>query len=117
MADEVKIGTTLNLKKGSGGTFFNSSFKGNIDGDASEARIVSVGTSFEKLSTISDVGSPEYIFIQNLDDTNFITIGTSTDEHFKLKPGEFCVFNTGGSDTYAKADTAACLVEYIITET
>ena len=53
--------------------------------------------------------------MKNIDATNFVEVGLTGSYTIKLLAGESAVFRADGA-LYAKADTAACDVEYIIVE-
>ena len=116
MADEVKAHLNLHFKKGDLSIPFSASLSGIMDGDAAEYRQVIVGTSEEAIATSSDLGFQGYVYVRNLDSTNFVTVGLTGEVHFKLKPGEFCFFYATGDTIYLKADTASCSIEYFMTE-
>lgn len=62
--------------------------------------------------TFGDMNAPGWVFIQNLDDTNYVEWGFATGVYGgKLEPGEFAVFRlTTGAGLFLSADTAACYV-------
>ena len=76
-----------------------------------------IGTSEEALN-LGNIATLGYIYIKNLDETNFVQLRTATSGTYfcKLKPGEIAVFRFGSGVTapYAIADTAACDVEYFL---
>lgn len=69
--------------------------------------VQSIGTTVEAL-TEGDITSPGVFWMRNLDPSNFVTIGGTTDSlPFKLKAGEIGCLRRGTTDSlYAKADTA-----------
>lgn len=70
---------------------------------------VTIGTS-EESQAFSELGTPGWLIMKNLDATNFIEWGFSTAVYGgRLKPGESASFRLNPSTTlYLKADTAAC---------
>ena len=74
---------------------------------------VDVGTSEETIA-FGDI-TPRYLFVKNLDATNFVDIGFSTGVYgLSLLAGETGVFPLkSGATVYAKADTAECTVQFI----
>lgn len=78
-----------------------------------------IGTSEEALS-FGDVTNGGYLVIKNIDATNFVELNQETPSakySIRLKAGEFSVFRIGGGSSNAmkaKADTAACTVEYYL---
>ena len=83
-----------------------------ISGTETLAAAASVATSAGALDIPA---SPGYVFIKNLDGTNFVQVGPDgTNWLISLDPGQWALFPLdSGSDLYAKADTSACNVEYI----
>lgn len=80
------------------------------------AGTVSVGTSVEAIP-LGEVTTPHWAFFLNLDATNYLTLrnGSSGADLIRLYPGEFCVVPLDiAAVPYALADTAACLLEYLI---
>lgn len=72
----------------------------------------------EQALDMSDIGTVEFIIIKNLDDTNRIDIDCNyTAATFrasnKIDAGKTAMFKPAGS-VYVLADTANCLVEYIV---
>ncbi len=76
----------------------------------------SIGTGDETLG-LGDVATIGYVFLKNTNDTNFITIGPDGSSYpIKLKPGEFAVTRWNAAAIHAKADTATCILQYMIIE-
>lgn len=74
--------------------------------------IVSVATSDASLAKggVSTIG---YVYLRNLDATNYILIGADgTNYPIKLKPGEQAAFPWNDTNVHAKANTAACNLQY-----
>lgn len=70
----------------------------------------SIGTTEESIS-LADVSAVGWIHVRNLDATNFITLGTVTNQRgIKLLAGESCAFRAANNALFIKADTAACNV-------
>jgi hypothetical protein len=76
----------------------------------------SIGTTAEALD-ISDVTTIELIVIKNMDSTNYVELDCNYSASFsadiKLEAGKSAVFKPSGT-VYAKANSAACKVEYIV---
>ena len=83
-----------------------------------QAGTQSVGTTEETVSWIADIGDEGYIFLRNLDPTNYVQFGFSTGVYgMRLKAGEFAVFRLEpGATLYARANTAAVNIQYIVYE-
>jgi hypothetical protein len=75
----------------------------------------SIGTSAEALD-ISDISTVEFIIIKNTDGTNYVEIdanySSSFSADFQIDAGKTAIFKPSGV-VQAKANTAACIVEYI----
>lgn len=76
----------------------------------------SIGTTAEALD-ISDISTVEFIVIKNTDSTNYIEIdcnySTTFSADITLAAGKTAIFKPSGV-VQAKANTAACIVEYIV---
>ena len=77
----------------------------------------SVGTTEEAMD-LGELATIAWCWIKNHDGTNFVELRTATagTKFAKLLAGEAALFRFGSGVTapYLIADTAACLVEYII---
>lgn len=90
-----------------------------VSGADSIVRTQQVGTSEEALVLSTDITTAGYVFIENMDPTNFVEIAPASTETkmIKLLPGEFTVFRmAGGAVPTAQADTATVQVRYGIIE-
>ena len=117
MSNELRIGIVLNFLKS--GATLNRAFNKEITvtGDAFNHDVQSIGTSEEVLAQGADLGTPGYVLVINLDATNYVEIGSTTGVYdIKLLAGEPALYRHNSATIYAKANTAACLVEYIIIE-
>ncbi|MBD3671909.1 MAG: hypothetical protein HUJ26_00150 [Planctomycetaceae bacterium] len=82
--------------------------------------IVEVGTT-EEVVSFGDVTTAKWLFVRNLDATNFIEIGPESGGAMvvlaKLEPGEWGFVPISSTVTLrAKADTAACKMLMLVTE-
>lgn len=117
MADEITINASMRLTNGN---FKNVWTPGTLTVDQATARggnpgCVNIGTSEEAIS-FGDLTTPAWIFIQNLDATNYVTWGPTSGGAMvavgKLLPGEFALYRMAASVTLRmQANTAACNVE------
>jgi hypothetical protein len=78
---------------------------------------VSVGTSGNTTLVANTITDNKYVYLKNLDPTNFITVKddnvVSVNDFMELRAGEFAFFVVkGGIGLNVEADTAACVVEY-----
>lgn len=80
----------------------------------------SIGTSEEAI-VLGENTSPGWAFFINRDSTNYVELRVATGgaKFTKLKPGEFCLLRlgSGAQAPFAIADTAACVLEYLICST
>ena len=63
------------------------------------------------------MGGGGYFIGRNVDSTNFIEIrpNTGVADLVRLEPGDWCLFRiTDDATPYAIADTAACVLEYVV---
>lgn len=79
-----------------------------------------IGTVTEAL-TLVDIADIGYLYVENLDDTNFVEIGLATpvsgaNAMITLKPGEFALLPTRQETIYAKADTNAVRLRVVLAE-
>ena len=116
MANEVNVSVSLSYEKNGVRALREESFKADVAGDSMTHAIQAVGTSFELLTEHGEVGTAGLYFLKNLDGTNFVEFGEGDNEFaIKLLPGESTVFRA--SDPIGgKANTAECLVEYMVIE-
>ena len=77
----------------------------------------SVGTSEETIA-LGDIGTIGWVFVVNTDETNYVEIGSATGDYLgKMLAGEsFGPVRWNAAAIYLKANTAACVVRYIVTE-
>ena len=120
MADEINIGLDVELENGNLKSSKRIS-KGSLKVDQTTARLVEgvqeIGTTHEALA-MNDVSSAGYAYFRNLDDTNFVQLGIDSGGTFhgfaKLKAGEAALVRLTTNAPYAKADTAAVDLQYLI---
>lgn len=112
MANEISLSAQITLNKL--GVVISASASKQIDqaGAGNTSNIQAIGTVTEAL-VLTDIDDIGYIFVKNLDATNFIELGITTavltaNAMITLKPGEFALFPTRLETIYAKADTVAC---------
>ena len=78
-----------------------------------------IGTTAEVLAK-GDITTPGYLVIKNTDPTNYIEIDNASFTidagTIRIKPGEFQTFRVRGTNIYACAKTAACVVKYLLLE-
>lgn len=94
-------------------------YSGTITCSGNEYMIATqaIGTSDESVSINSDIATLGFIYVRNLDSTNYVELGYTSGTYFaKLKAGEACVFRAGSGLTtlHAKANTAPVDIEYFV---
>jgi len=115
MADEISITMRFDVTNGSyaPGTvsLTNALFDQAAAGGAGELQ--NIGTTEESLSA-GNLTTKGWLYIRNLDDTNYVQLGFSTGVYgCRLEAGEPALFRTEPAATiYLKANTAACDVQY-----
>ena len=117
MANEIHTNVSLSVVKGGAKANRVESVSIDMSGDSLTHGVQGIPTGGEVLAESDELGTAGLCFIKNLDTVNYITVGSdATANHtIKLKAGESTLFRAAGS-VYAKANTAACNVEYIIIE-
>lgn len=117
MADEISIVVSMSFDKGGAKAERSESLSVDVTGDAFTHEIQEVGTTEEELAQGADLGTPGYIFVKNLDATNYVEVGSTTGVYdIRLKAGEVALYRHNSATIYAKANTAACKVEYWLIE-
>ncbi len=117
MANELNIIAGLTFNKGGGNVSRRESLSITVSGDSFSHEIQSIGTVEEAVVQGNELGTPGYVMLKNLDSTNYIEIGSTTGVYdIKLKAGEVAIYRHNSATIYAKANTSACLLEYIIIE-
>jgi len=95
----------------------NTSKTLTVDVDLVNTGRISVATGSDTAILNRTVTDNKYVYLKNLDPTNFITVkdddATGVNDFMELKAGEFAFFVVkGGIGLNLEADTAACVVEY-----
>lgn len=114
MANELTLSVSAGFAKSS--ILFNKSFAGSVtvSGSYPISTAQNIGTSDETLD-LGAVATPGYIVLKNRDATNYITLGEDgTSYPVKLKASEFAILRWNGAAIHAKANTAACDLEYLL---
>lgn len=118
MASELKLSFALSFSKG--GVVIRRSYSDVIDvaGNVGVQSTQTIGTSEEVLAIPTDLAAVGYVFIHNLDSTNYVQIGPASGRtDFRLLAGEANMFRLDtGTTIYVKANTAECDVEFILIE-
>jgi len=124
MASEITISMTIacingdyNYRRSLSGEQFDQAAQGASSG------IQEIGFGGHEAIEVADLGTEGWLFMRNLDDTNFVDFGIEVAAAFepvgRMEPGEPAMFRLSkdaGATLFAQADTAACNVEYMILE-
>lgn len=121
MADEIKLLSRLTVVKASADVdreYIAPSALMTWTGTELLDTIISVGFSAEEALPLGDCASIGWCYAENLDATNFVTIYMATGHTvgLKLLAGEGYAFRLNASAPYAKADTAAVRMRWVVHE-
>lgn len=116
MANELTVSTVVAYEKGNVTIQSLTTRKQiTVTGNVLVEGVQSIGTSEETLA-LGEVATPlaGYAWFYNTDATNYVEIGNATGAYqIKLKAGEPAVLRLDGwAGIYAKANTAAVLLQY-----
>lgn len=115
MAREMSITTSINYSRAGGDTEqISESYSVDVAGAPRMSGRQNIGTTEEQL-VLGDVSSVGIVWIKNLDTTNFITVGTVTNQRgFRINPGESFPFRAANNAIFIAANTAAVDVAYAV---
>jgi hypothetical protein len=117
MANEINTQISLNIKTALGARLDRSEVKKiDMTGESvlQTTQLVEASNVALDMSN-TELGTPGYVFIKNLDATNYCSIGLTGSYTIKLKAGEFCLFRAA-ADLFAAFDTAPGYLEIIVVE-
>lgn len=120
MANEISASASISASKNGASVSASIAVTATMAGDQMISNVQIVGTASEAIA-LGDVSTPGYVFIRNLDSTNFVSIsvlatavaGTS---FTKLLAGDFCIFKAVSTQITAIADTAPVNLQVIVIE-
>src|SRR5262245_22622188 len=117
MANEIRVGASLQFSKDGSSDTFSLTDSVTMSGSQYNKKTQSIGTSEENLVK-GDISTIGFVLVRNLDDTNFVTLMASTGvDAIKLLAGESAgPMRWAAAQVIAKADTATCIVEYLMIE-
>lgn len=111
MANEINLSVTLAATKNGASIRLSASDTIDMSGGDMLQSTQEIGTSAEALTWGDITGAPKYVFLKNLDSTNFVTVGfTNPPTEMKLLAGEVMLFPPTTANVYAIANTAAVSV-------
>ena len=109
MANEIIASASLGSSKNGANISANATKTADMAGDQMIGTVQIIGTAAEAIS-LGDVSTIGYIFLKNMDATNFVQIaldsGVSTAIFAKLLAGDITLVKAATATLYAKADTA-----------
>ena len=111
----MRLGIVLSFLKGSAGVNKSSNIEVDVAGDSYVSAVQEIGTAEEVLVEPDALGTPGYVFVKNLDGSNYVEVGLTGSYTIKLLAGQMAVFPAAAA-IYAKANSAACNLDYIIIE-
>lgn len=113
MANEINLSINFNVQNGA---FRDAiSFSGTVNESAQGVQSGTVAVPTGGSNVPITLTTPGYCYVQNLDNTNFVSYGTTAVMFAKIKAGEAALFRLlpGGSLRF-QADTATASVYYKI---
>lgn len=118
MANELTITLTASFLKGNMAAAASRAVSAKtitVTGNTCIQNIQTIGTAEEAI-LLGDVATPGYMFVKNMDGTNFVTIRAATGgaNCVKLKAGEVALFRHAGTAPFAIADTGNVNIEYLL---
>jgi len=119
MANEITLSASLAYSEGDvAASLAFTGLQFDVTGNKVVHTVQSVAITTDEPLVHGDVGTPGYIIIKNHDDANFVSLSDAdgTTACVKIKAGEVAMFRLASADPYIVADTAACIVEYLLIE-
>ena len=115
MANELRIEAQLEYSKSGVKQNKHDSAYADVSGDSFTHVVQEVGISNELIVIGSDVTTWGYVYLKNLDSTNYVEVGLTGSYSIKLKPEEVALFRAAPV-LYARANTAAVDLEIMVIE-
>ncbi len=86
-----------------------------VTGTVISDNVQDVGFAAEEAILLGDAGAGGWMFVQNMDATNFVVLraATAAADMIKLLKGEWAVFRCPAAAPYIQADTGACKVRIL----
>ena len=117
MANELSLAFSLAFSKSSSTINQNEAIQVTVTGTKYVKINQSIPTSDTTL-TLGAVGTPGFLMVKNTDATNYVELGTDGSAWpLKLKAGEVAMMRWNAAAVHAKANTGACIIEYLIIDT
>ena len=117
MANELTIRGLMAFVKGDVDEKMTLSFTKTITGTKCLKNTQSVGTSAELLE-LGDITTPGYMIYYNTDATNYIEVrdGETGADVIKMAPDSGGIFQLTTATPWVIANTAACVLQYMVIE-
>ncbi len=120
MANEIQVTTRLKVTKSYLALDKYASTSPTMTGTHYSTAAQTIGTTYEALGINADVATAGWAFFRNLDTTNYVEVGVEVAAAFypliKLKAGEAAIVRLATSSVFAKANTAAVNLEWMVVE-
>ena len=115
MANELALSWSMSFSKGGAAVSVSGSDNVDVSGTKYTKVVQNIGTVDETLA-LGDVSTIGFVIFKNLDGTNYVQIGADGSSYpVKLNAGETAgPFRWNGAAIHAKANTAACDLEYTL---
>lgn len=118
MANEITLNNSLVLQNGNVNSAFATSMQLAQTSARFDAGVQNIGTTHELIALKSDIATPGMSAFQNNGPTNYVEIGIVVSSTFypvvKLKVGESAQFRISSNPLYAKANTAAVDLAFLV---
>ena len=122
MANELIITASMSFTKGVyTASVPSGTYAITVTGTKYLKNVQNIGITIEALE-VGDIVTPGFIYAINRDLTNYVELFDSNNDTLpavafaKLKAGEFCIVRLSTVAPYAKANTGAVNLEYLIIE-
>ena len=118
MADELRYKASATFNKGSV-TLSSPAFNAaqTITGTNASSGTQSIGTSAEALAK-GDIGTVGFLLLKNLDPTNYVELSQDAGSTFfgRILPLGVASLPVSATNIHVKANTAACVCQYLLVE-
>lgn len=117
MANELRVTGSLNFNKNNASLSRTLSIQVTVAGSRPYSDMQNIGTSDETLA-LGSIGTIGFVCFRNIDATNYIDIGADGSSYpIRLLAGEIAgPLRWNGAAIHAKANNAACDLQYDIVE-
>lgn len=120
MANEINLQTQLSAKKGLLSVQRAVSVRADLAGDQYAGGAQSIGFAAHEAVNMGDVSAAGCFIFLNTDPANYVEVGIDVSGTFypfiKLLPGESSAGRLGTNAPYAKANTAAVVLDFTVLE-